>query len=377
MVDSRVQRIAAGTALALALTGAACSQQADNNVSTGGNNAAPTTAAPNPTTEGGGGVGESLGGLTPAASAQYLSKAAEKTADRTTGTFTMTMGMTGTPGSTGGTAMFTVDGAFDTAAKRARMTMDLGGLLDGFGGAGGSASGSGSAGGLGKMLGEAFAAPVDVVVDGQTAYLRWPFLAQMAGASTPWVSFDGSQAGGTSANPLGTASGDAYLQLLRDAGQEVTEVGQETIDGVTTTHYHTTIDLKALAGKARDEVPADQRAQLDQALSQFSGTAELPVDVWIGDEDNQVRRIQMALDFSQFGGLDGLGAAGAGKLSGVGMTMTVDFHDLGAPVDIAVPPADQVTAVDESSLGGGLVGGLGKGRSGTRSGRSAPTTTAN
>lgn len=366
MASTRVRRIGAGALVAVALSGAACSQQADRSLATGGDETT-TTAAP--TTEGAGRVGESLGQLTPAASARYLSQAAEKTSALSTGTFSMTMSVDGMPGVASGSDFVKMQGAFDNAANRARMTMDMSGAMSGFGG-----SGSTGGAGLDQMFGDLFGEPIEMVVDGQTAYMRWAMFSQLTGAETPWISFSAPEGSAGSANPLGTATGDTYLQFIRGAGEEVTEVGKETVDGVTTTHYSTTIDLKALAEQSSDQIPADQREHLDQALAQFKGTAELPVDVWIGDEDNQIRRLQMTMDFSQFGGMDGLTGAGAGKLGDVSMVMTIDFSDLGAPVDITVPPADQVTQVDPSELSGGALGGLGGGRSG-RGGRTTSTTT--
>jgi len=51
--------------------------------------------------------------------------------------------------------------------------------------------------------------------------------------------------------------------------------------------------------------------------------------------------------------------AGGGLLGGMSMKMTIDFTDWGTPVDVQVPPADQVQRVDDPSKLGQLFGGAG------------------
>jgi len=76
----------------------------------------------------------------------------------------------------------------------------------------------------------------------------------------------------------------------------------------------------------------------------------VPVDVWIGN-DGLVRRVQI--------GVSGLHATTPSTSGDLGGTMTMEFFDFGQPVDITVPPADQVFEVDPSMLGslGKLAGG--------------------
>ena len=76
------------------------------------------------------------------------------------------------------------------------------------------------------------------------------------------------------------------------------------------------------------------------------------MDVWIGS-DGLVRRVQI--------GVSGLQPTTPSTASptGVGGTLTMEFYDFGQPVDITIPPADQVFQVDPSILGnlGKLIGG--------------------
>ena len=117
--------------------------------------------------------------------------------------------------------------------------------------------------------------------------------------------------------------------------------------GVATTHYEATMDL----ARALEEAPAHQRARLEEMFEQLGGgddlaDVEIPVDVWV-DDDDLPRRLRM--DMGQV-----LGAAGTrGE-----MTMTMDLFDYGEPVDIEIPSADEVTPFSEA-LGGFGGGGFG------------------
>lgn len=142
-----------------------------------------------------------------------------------------------------------------------------------------------------------------------------------------WLKVDvGSVPGASGA--LGQADPSATLDALRGAG-EVKAVGEESVRGVSTTHYRVTIDLK----RALDRVPADLKAQASAGLERM-GTTTLPADVWI-DGDGQARKISMSFDTP------------AG-----GVSETIEYYDYGAPVDVTAPPANEVG--DFSSLFAGL-----------------------
>ena len=104
--------------------------------------------------------------------------------------------------------------------------------------------------------------------------------------------------------------------------------------------------------------------EVEAALEQLGdiGDAEIPVDVWI-DGDDLPRR--MAIDM---GG--GVRRRSAGE--DAAMTMTMEFFDYGEPVDIEIPPADEVTPFTE--VLGGLGGGLGVRRRDTSAPSRSPAT---
>jgi hypothetical protein len=139
-----------------------------------------------------------------------------------------------------------------------------------------------------------------------------------------WVSFDlaGAEPGGLQTE---TASDPArYLTYLRGVGGHIQRVGDATIRGVATTHYHATIDLDRYAAQA----PKAERAQVDKSVSTLEASLAshtLPVDVWI-DAHREIRQMQLDLP---------LCAAGH-RLS---MAMTMDLYDYGQVPAVSVPPA--------------------------------------
>ena len=130
-----------------------------------------------------------------------------------------------------------------------------------------------------------------------------------------------------------STQGLAYLQGVSADG--VTTVGPATVRGVATTEYSATIDLtKAAQGRS-----AAVQALL-QKLQAKTGMTTLPVSVWI-DAQGQIRR--EVLDES----LTTNGVA-------TGATVTIEYFDFGAPVDVTPPPASQT--VDISSMLGSALG---------------------
>jgi hypothetical protein len=105
------------------------------------------------------------------------------------------------------------------------------------------------------------------------------------------------------------------LDALREVG-DVRAAGFERIGGTDTTRYDATVRIADLAGT----VPGNVLPKLEERLG-----AQVPVTVWV-DGDGLVRRAVVAL--------------GSGDLA---TTVQVDVSDLGMPVVVEAPPADQVT----------------------------------
>ena len=166
----------------------------------------------------------------------------------------------------------------------------------------------------------------EVVFDDSTVYMKLGALAELFGATgdAPWIKFDADQAGFGSLGDIGAGefgvtgvNPDELLAELRAEGIEVTEVGAEDVRGVATTHYAATVpaDANAVGGESAD------------------------VDVWI-DADGLVRRVKVAASGDE------------------PFTLDAELFDLGEPIDITVPPADQVMDLGDLSgfNGGGLFG---------------------
>lgn len=279
--------------------------------------------------EEGGGAGGAVAGPT----AAFMGQVAENTAEAPAFQFTMTMEAVDVPELGSGTIM-TADGTFTDDGQRGSMTMDMSAMLDSLADQAGGADGP-----MGDML-AGLAEPWEIVVDGDTTYFSGGMFGPLLGADTEWVSVPTEGAG---ADPTGGFSDpSSFLDLLGQAG-EVTEVGSEELAGTTTTHYQVQIDLAAMAASAAEQAGEDL-----PAVPGLAGT-EATIDVWVDEDAQQVRRLQMELDGSA------LGAAGGGAMTG-SMRMTIDITPLDEPVEVDVPDPAEVTPMEEL---GGMFGGLG------------------
>lgn len=224
------------------------------------------------------------------------------------------------------------DGAFDVAAPAAAFDVTI--------------EGEGIPGGgitlAVRLVGGA------LYVDGSQLGLNQLFASGAPGVDPDarWLKLDLSGLGGGAGDPtggLGSLGSDPsqILQALRGVGG-VETVGREKVRGVETTHYRVTVDVAT----ALDQVPAEEREQLGEALEQL-GDEPIPADLWV-DDDGYLRRMSMELDEP----------GGAGT-----MELVLEMFDFGEPVDVQAPPPSEVadlTAALGAMFAGGLpgVGGL-------------------
>lgn len=240
------------------------------------------------------------------------------------------------------------EGGFDTPAKRSQMKVDLSSvaeLMKSFGSSfGGTVTGD---------LGSPDDWKLEVIQDGDVAYIHFPMLAKELPAGKTWVKGDAKTLSSADAGQLeqmkqfgsfaGTDPRDVFGMLKAVSGT-IEAVGTEEIRGVETSHYKATIDT----AKIDKLVPEAQRQSLG-ALGQ-SGQAKIPIDVWI-DSDQRVRKLAIDLaaidqEPSTTGSngqsgtpLDSLGASGMLDLKG---SIVVEVYDYGKALDLELPPADQV-----------------------------------
>ena len=319
MHPSRARKSVVVVAAAVALSASACGVERSEQASVRGadsSTAVTSAAKPAPTRPG------DLGGT---GGVVYLRKAAEATAAVKSMSMSMSMEFDGMP--SGGQFGFDMTSQIDVANNRARTEMKMGGLFDilGSAGAGGAAS-SGDA-----VL-------FETIVDGDTTYLRSPLLSSLAGgdASKPWFAASTGDVADSATFKQGNQDPKAFLEFLRKAGGEVTEVGSEEVRGVATTHFHTVLT----PAKMIEASSGTDRKKMQEALDQLGASAEVdvPVDVWI-DADGMVRK--MVLEVS---------AATAGT-DGSKMVVTIELYDFDAPVDITIPKPSEVQQIDLSKFG--------------------------
>ena len=283
-----------------------------------------------------------------APTAAFLSGAAGKTAEATTGKIALTMSITGM-GSGKAPITVTATGAYDNAARQAQLSVDLASLTGSLGALGGSSAGLNQ--------------PLEEVVSDGHLYMKLGAMGSVFGAKTPWVEIKGLDAlskqltgsSGLSLDPNDTKGmGTDYLSYLQGIAGTVTEVGTETVDGVDTTHYKADIDIQDLLAKAGDQLSPAAKKRLQDMTAKATGS--IPVEVWIGS-DGLVRRVTMTMDASSMGMGSTLGAKGGSATGSVGLTL--DLTEVGQPVQITVPPADQVSTLDLGAKMQGMMSKLG------------------
>jgi len=256
-----------------------------------------------------------------------LRAAPDAAAEAGSGRMEMTMSMT----IEGETLELTAAGVF--AGQQAQMEMDFGAML-------------GAIDGAGEEVPPGLDEPMQIVVDGATMYLRWPFLEAMGGAPG-WMSVSAEELG-VASDAMGTGwsatnNPAQMLETLRGvASSDIEELGTTDIRGVEATGYRVEVDL----AKAAEQMDGDLRASFEASIEEL-GLATMPMDVWI-DEDGLARRVEMDLAAMM------AGVAEAEQLEGG--TMTMDFFDYGDDVEIQVPDPSEVTPFSEAMGGLGALG---------------------
>ena len=190
---------------------------------------------------------------------------------------------------------------------------------------------------------------LEVIQDGDVAYVHFPLLAKQLPGGKTWVKGDAKTLSSADAGQLkqfgslaGTDPRDVF-GLLKAVSGSIEAVGTDEIRGVETSHYKATIDTT----KIEKLVPEAQRQALG-GLGQ-SGRAKIPIDVWI-DADQRVRKLAIdlaAIDqrpTTSSSGQSGtplysLGASGTMDIKG---SVVLEVYDYGKSLDLDLPPAGQV-----------------------------------
>ena len=181
---------------------------------------------------------------------------------------------------------------------------------------------------------------IEQVFEGDVIYMKMPQIAQQLGGKKQWIKVDVKQAGralGVDPAQFGQLGGNdprKILDQVRALSGDVEKLGTEKVRGTDTTHYKADVDLR----KYPDRLPEKDREQARVAVEQLidqTGSSTYPMDLWI-DDDDLLRRVQITYDFKVPGSADDA------KFS-----MTMEFFDFGAPIEVKPPPASDVMDLAE------------------------------
>ncbi|MEU5876716.1 LppX_LprAFG lipoprotein [Spirillospora sp. NPDC047279] len=186
------------------------------------------------------------------------------------------------------------------------------------------------------VAGQKMSGMESVLVD-RTMYMKMTFLTDLfkqfgggggaAPATKPWIKI--------SLDEVGAQAGINIDQLLEQsrqmdpvqntkmltASKDARLVGKENVEGVDTTHYTGTYSM----ADAMSKLTPEQQKALQKSAAQ-SGMDNMAFDLWVDDQQLPKKMVMKS-------------APGATEQ----MTMTMVYRDYGKPVQIAAPPADQVS----------------------------------
>ncbi|GAA2119195.1 lipoprotein [Actinomadura alba] len=175
-----------------------------------------------------------------------------------------------------------------------------------------------------------------VFVD-DTLYVRSQRLSQLMGGK-PWLKIDVATAGrltGTDVNGLldevRKVDPAAQAKMLT-ASKDVRTVGDETVDGVKTTHYAGTVTV----GEALKQLDSEARARLQRVYPQ-NADEKVAFDLWT-DGDRLPRKLVTKW---------------TGSTGGENGTLTILYRDYGKAAKPTAPPAGDVQEFDLGRLLGG------------------------
>ena len=214
---------------------------------------------------------------------------------------------------------------------------------------------------LSSITGSGSPGSLDIVSDGTNLYVNVPALSSLTGGKS-WVessasglaSLAGSTAGSLPLSALTDPS--QVLGVLGSSGSPVTRVGTVELHGESMTEYRTSISVADIASKAaHGSTSTAAPGALAKALQDL-GVPSVPVTAWVGS-DGLLRQLAVSVDLSHasLSGLLGTLASGSGGSSpGSTLSLTVGLSRYGQPVSVNVPPASDVTNLND--LGSSLKG---------------------
>ncbi|MEY9962273.1 hypothetical protein ABIA33_000294 [Streptacidiphilus sp. MAP12-16] len=164
-----------------------------------------------------------------------------------------------------------------------------------------------------------------LLMSGATEYINMGAAGAKQFSGKHWLKIDFASLGAQgkaladSLNKSGGQDPSTAVKLMTSSG-DIKRVGQETVDGVSTTRYSGTVDIAKLAAAADPAFKSliDQETKL--------GMSTETVDMWVNDQNLPVKVHETA-------------ATAKGT-----MDITIQYSDFGnTPVQITVPPAGDTT----------------------------------
>ncbi|MGI9665511.1 MAG: hypothetical protein ACR2N2_00180 [Acidimicrobiia bacterium] len=250
---------------------------------------------------------------------ETLSATSEITSARVEGTIEMSGLDTGTSGTTD--ISFSFASAFDADTGDGSFSIDMSGLADAVAADTDDPFAAMAAGMLGTM---------EFRQVGERAYMNAVFFNELFGAATPWISMPAEDGDDFSSGfEQVPTDPNEILEAYEGASATVEDLGAESVNGVDATHYRVTFDTSAMI----DQLSAEERTELEESGIFADGL--LPLDLWVSAEGYLVRLVMeidasMSTD-SEFGS----------------MSIEYNMYDIGGPVVVSAPPADQVTAIED------------------------------
>ena len=193
-------------------------------------------------------------------------------------------------------------------------------------------------------------ATIEAIYDGDTVYAKAPIF-EMFSEGKPWVKVTSSKLADALATFDGSVQADPgeFLTFLEGAGGEVTTLGTEDVRGVPTRHVSVDIDIE----KVLEQAPAEKRQKLEEHLTQrgvsLDELAPIPAEAWIDDE-GYVRRFSVSFDLDELAKLRPDASTTADDAPGPVITETIELYDFNEPIEVTIPPADQVYELDLSKF---------------------------
>lgn len=162
---------------------------------------------------------------------------------------------------------------------------------------------------------------VKAILQGDTVYVKVEALKQLVGATKPWLKFPLSEVG---------AAGEVQKSLdqvrqfdlanvtkMVTASKDVKSVGTESVNGDDTTHYSGTFPVELAVAT----LPSDQQ---ERAKANLAELKDVKFDIWVA-ADNLPRKLTLN-----------------GSKEGATLNATLFFKGFNEPVNVEIPPADQV-----------------------------------